>query len=182
MTRQNVTDGPARDHDAQVPDLGGDGMVYSEASAAIDVERRVRALVAGSPRRPTASSSRTDCGGVDRPGCGEAARARGDDEAPFSSSKGQPDTHLDHFVVLAEGKLADLAPKAPFEEGAELQVRTPRGRRHDGTAAVGKLDGVGRLRRRGGLARRQAGEGAHRARARRRRLRDLVRRARQAGP
>ena len=32
--------------------------------------------------------------------------------------EGKPDTHLDHFVVLAEGKLPDLAPEAPVEEGA----------------------------------------------------------------
>jgi predicted RNA-binding protein with TRAM domain len=55
--------------------------------------------------------------------------------------EGKPDTHLDHFVVLAEGKLADLAPTAPFEEGAELQVELGEVDRHDGTAAVGKLDG-----------------------------------------
>jgi len=55
--------------------------------------------------------------------------------------EGKPDMHLDHFVVLAEGKLADLAPKAPVEEDAELQVELVEVDRHDGTAAVGKLDG-----------------------------------------
>ncbi len=48
MTRQNVTDGPREVMTRKCPTCGGDGIVYSEASAAIDVERRLRALVAGS--------------------------------------------------------------------------------------------------------------------------------------
>src|SRR5205823_4588410 len=48
MTRQNVTDGPREIMTRKCPTCGGDGIVYSEASAAIDVERRLRALAAGS--------------------------------------------------------------------------------------------------------------------------------------
>ena len=48
MTRQNVTDGPREILTRKCPTCGGDGIVYSEASAAIDVERRLRALAAGS--------------------------------------------------------------------------------------------------------------------------------------
>jgi predicted RNA-binding protein with TRAM domain len=43
--------------------------------------------------------------------------------------------------VLAEGKLADLAPAAPFAEGDELQVELVEVDRHDGGAAIGKLEG-----------------------------------------
>src|SRR2546421_2475901 len=48
MTRQNVTDGPREVMTRKCPTCGGDGIVYSEASAAIDVERRLKALAAGS--------------------------------------------------------------------------------------------------------------------------------------
>ncbi len=48
MTRQNVTDGPRELMTRKCPTCGGDGIVYSDASAAIDVERRVRALATGS--------------------------------------------------------------------------------------------------------------------------------------
>src|SRR5439155_20458719 len=48
----------------------------------------------------------------------------------------------DPFVVLGEGKLADLAPPAPVAEGAELQIELVEVDRHDGSAAVGKLDGI----------------------------------------
>src|SRR5258706_8009037 len=51
MTRQNVTDGPREVMTRKCPTCGGDGIVYSEASAAIDVERRLRSFAAGSKSR-----------------------------------------------------------------------------------------------------------------------------------
>ena len=55
---------------------------------------------------------------------------------------GKPDMHVDHFVVLAEGKLVDLAPQAPVEEGVELSLDLVEIDRHDGGAAVGKVEGL----------------------------------------
>src|SRR5438445_160739 len=56
--------------------------------------------------------------------------------------EGKPAMHSDHFVVLAEGKLVDLAPGAPVDEGAELTIELVEVDRHDAAAAVGKLDGL----------------------------------------
>jgi hypothetical protein len=56
--------------------------------------------------------------------------------------EGKAQSHLDHFVVLAEGKLVDLAPEAPVAEGAEVMLQLVEVDRHDATAAVGKLDGL----------------------------------------
>src|SRR5215470_4099439 len=55
--------------------------------------------------------------------------------------EGKPDMHLDHFVVLGEGKLADLAPAAPVAEDAEIQIELVEVDRHDAAAGVGKVDG-----------------------------------------
>src|SRR4029079_18678045 len=52
MTRQNVTDGPREVMTRKCPTCGGDGIVVSDATIALDVERRLRALAAGS--RPQA--------------------------------------------------------------------------------------------------------------------------------
>ncbi len=142
MTRQNVTDGPREVMTRKCPTCGGDGIVYSEASAAIDVERRLRSLVAGSRSQayrvelaaPIASAL-----------IGPGARRLVELEALTKRRfflEGKPDTHLDHFVVLAEGKLADLAPASPVVEGAELQIELVEVDRHDASAAVGKLDGI----------------------------------------
>ena len=142
MTRQNVTDGPREVMTRKCPTCGGDGIVYSEASAALDVERRLRALAAGSRSQafrveladPIASAL-----------VGPGARRLIELEALTKKRfflEGKPDTHLDHFVVLSEGKLADLAPPAPVGEDAETMLQLVEVDRYDAAAAVGKLDGL----------------------------------------
>ena len=141
MTRQNVTDGPRELMTQKCPTCGGDGIVYSEASAAIDVERRLRALVAGS----RSQAYRVELAApIAAALIGPGARRLQELEALTKRRfflDGKPDMHADHFVVLAEGKLADLAPAAPVAEGAELQLELVEVDRHDGDAAVGKVDG-----------------------------------------
>jgi ribonuclease G len=142
MTRQNVTDGPREVMTRKCPTCGGDGIVYSEASAAIDVERRLRALASGSRSQafkvelaaPIASA-------LIGPGARRLMELESLTKRRFFLA-GKPDMHSDHFVVLSEGKLADVAPSGPVEEGAELQVELVEVDRHDGSAAVGKLDGI----------------------------------------
>jgi len=142
MTRQNVTDGPREVMTRKCPTCGGDGIVYSEASAAIDVERRLRALAGGSRAQafrveladPIASAL-----------VGPGARRLIELEALTKKRfflDGKPETHLDHFVVLGEGKLVDLAPPAPVGEDAEIMLQLVEVDRYDGAAAVGKLDGL----------------------------------------
>jgi ribonuclease G len=142
MTRQNVTDGPREVMTRKCPTCGGDGIVYSEASAAIDVERRLRALAAASRAQafrveladPIASAL-----------IGPGARRLVELEALTKKRfflEGKPETHLDHFVVLSEGKLTDLAPPAPVGEDAEVMLQLVEVDRYDGSAAVGKLDGL----------------------------------------
>ncbi|HET7515989.1 MAG TPA: hypothetical protein VFJ60_14385, partial [Gaiella sp.] len=50
--------------------------------------------------------------------------------------------HADHFEVLAEGRRDDLAPQTSLTEGAEAELKLVEIDLHDGTAAVGKLDGI----------------------------------------
>ena len=82
MTRQNVTDGPREILTKKCPTCAGDGIVVSEASAALEVERRLRALAAGvtragipgrgepedrvAPARPGRLAPRRDRGGARR--------------------------------------------------------------------------------------------------------------------
>jgi ribonuclease G len=142
MTRQNVTDGPREVMTRKCPTCGGDGIVYSEASAAIDVERRLRALAAGSRAQafrveladPIASAL-----------VGPGARRLVELEALTKKRfflEGKPQTHLDHFVLLSEGKLADLAPAATVGEDSEVMLQLVEVDRYDAAAAVGKLDGL----------------------------------------
>jgi ribonuclease G len=142
MTRQNVTDGPREVMTRKCPTCGGDGIVYSEASAAIDVERRLRALAAGS----RAQAFRVELAeSIASALVGPGARRLLELEALTKKRfflEGKPQTHLDHFVVLTEGKLADLAPPAPVAEDAEVMLQLVEVDRYDGAAAAGKLDGL----------------------------------------
>jgi predicted RNA-binding protein with TRAM domain len=49
---------------------------------------------------------------------------------------------VDHFKVKTQGKLADIAPAAPVEEGAEVRLELVEVGEHDLHAGVGKLDGL----------------------------------------
>jgi ribonuclease G len=141
MTRQNVTDGPREVMTRKCPTCGGDGIVYSEASAAIDVERRLRALVSGSRSQAyRVELAEPIAAALIGPGARRLLELETLTKRKFFL-EGKPGMHLDHFVVLGEGKLADLAPAAPVAEGAELQLELVEVDRHDATAAVGKADG-----------------------------------------
>jgi len=124
------------------PTCGGDGIVYSEASAAIDVERRLRALAAGS----RAQAFRVELAdAIASALVGPGARRLIELEALTKKRfflEGKSETHLDHFVVVSEGKLVDLAPPAPVGEDAETMLQLVEVDRYDAAAAVGKLDGL----------------------------------------
>ncbi|HZT53220.1 MAG TPA: hypothetical protein VE995_02440, partial [Gaiellaceae bacterium] len=121
---------------------GGDGIVYSEASAAIDAERRLRALAAGS----RAQAFRVELAdSIASALVGPGARRLVELEALTKKRfflAGKPQVELDHFVVVGEGKLADLAPQAPVAEGKETTLQLVEVDRYDAAAAVGKLDGL----------------------------------------
>jgi ribonuclease G len=142
MTRQNVTDGPREIMTRKCPTCAGDGIVYSEASAAIDVERRLRSFAAGSKSQAfRIELSAPIASALVGPGARRLIELEALTKRRFFL-EGKPSTHADHFVVLAEGKLADLAPQSPVEEGAELTIELVEVDRHDAAAAVGKLDGL----------------------------------------
>ena len=142
MTRQNVTDGPREILTKKCPTCAGDGIVVSEASAALEVERRLRALASGSRAQafrvevsPKTASLLLGAGGTRLAEIEAASRKRF-----FLVPK--EGVHADHAAVLAEGKLADLQPEAPVAEGAEVQLKLVELDKHDSGSAVGKLDGL----------------------------------------
>jgi ribonuclease G len=141
MTRQNVTDGPREILTKKCPTCGGDGIVVSERTAAVDVERRLRALATGSRKQAYRVELNAKVASML---LGPAASRLAELEAQtrrrfFLVPKEH--VHTDHLLVLAEGKLEDLAPKTPVEEGAQLQLQLVEVGLHDPSTAVGKVDG-----------------------------------------
>jgi hypothetical protein len=106
------------------------------------VERRLRALAAGSRSQAFRVELAESIASVL---IGPGARRLLELEALTKKRfflDGKPQTHLDHFVLLAEGKLVDLAPPAPVGEDSEIMLQLVEVDRYDGAAAVGKLDGL----------------------------------------
>jgi ribonuclease G len=145
MTRQNVTDGPREVMTRKCPTCGGDGIVVSDATVALDIERKLRALAAaGAGSRIQAyrvALHPRELALVAGPGGERLAELEDATRRRFYLVSAEGHVHTDHFEVLAEGRRADLAPAAPFEEGAELDVKLVEIDLHDATSAVGRVDG-----------------------------------------
>jgi len=146
MTRQKVTDGPREVMTRKCPTCAGDGIVVSDATIALQIERRLKALaVAGAGSRvqayrialhPKELSLLAGPGGERLSALEDATRRR------FFLVPAEGHVHADHFEVLAEGRRDDLAPQTSLTEGAEVELKLVEIDLHDGTAAVGKLDGL----------------------------------------
>jgi len=139
MTRQNVTDGPREILTKPCPVCGGDGIVYSEGSSAIDLERRLRQLALG----PRSKAFRVEVNAK------VASLLIGPDGSRLKEIEDRTKCRffleladveaLDHFVVLAEGAVEDMRPTTPVEEGAEVELMLVEVGLYDSQAAVGKV-------------------------------------------
>ena len=143
MTRQNVTDGPREVMTKKCPTCGGDGIVVSEHTAAVDVERRLRGLVTPGSRSKAFKvevSARTAAIVAGPAG----ARLREIEEMTKRQFflVGKEDEHVDHFRVLEQGTLEKVAPESPVHVGQELELSLGEVGLYDAHAGVAKLDGA----------------------------------------
>ena len=158
MTRQNVTDGPREILTKKCPTCAGDGIVVSEASAAVEVERRLRALAAGSRAQAfqvevnaKIASLLLGPGGSRLAELEEATKRRF-----FLAAK--EDVHLDHFRrARARASSSSSQPPAPVAEGAELELKLVEVGLHDAERRRRQARRLRRRRRRRREARRQEG-------------------------
>jgi ribonuclease G len=143
MTRQNVTDGPREVMTKKCPTCGGDGIVVSELTAAVDVERRLRGLVTpGARAKAFKVEVAAKVAWLVAGSGGERLRELEETTRRDFFLVGVEGVHLDHFRVLAQGTLESVAPSLPFEPGQELEVKLGEVGLHDSQAAVGRFDGV----------------------------------------
>ena len=144
MTRQNVTDGPREILTRKCPTCAGDGIVVSDHTVAMQIERKLRALAAPGNRvqaykvalHPRVLELLVGSGGSRLAAIEEATRRR------FFLVPAEGHIHADHFEVVAEGKLVDLQPSSPLVEGSTVELKLGEVGRYDATAAAGKVEGV----------------------------------------
>jgi ribonuclease G len=143
MTRQNVTDGVREILTKTCPTCAGEGVVLSEETVAIDVERKLRDLAAEKPDaeafliqinpRVTQLLAR----GPGRPLL-DVEKDTGK-HFHFEGSEGLP---TDHFAVVLEGTRAEVEDRAlPFREGEEVLVLINEPHMYAEDDAVAKIDG-----------------------------------------
>jgi ribonuclease G len=144
MTRQNVTDGPREILTIRCPVCSGDGIVVSDSTHALEVERELKAVAKGSRVQafevavhPQVLPLLVGSGGARLEALEAATRRR----FFLVPAAGNGHVHLDHFEVVRQGKLETLRPDAPVVEGAEVEVKLVEVGLHDPTAGVAKVDG-----------------------------------------
>jgi ribonuclease G len=148
MTRQNVTDGAREIMTKACPTCGGEGVVKSEETIAIEAERRLRELVAeagaGGGEIPEAYLVRMNPK-VTAYFTADGARVLHGLEQEtgrffsFTGSEGLP---LDHFAIVESGPRADIEEQSvPFREGEEVHVDIVEPHMYSEDDAVAKVDG-----------------------------------------
>jgi ribonuclease G len=148
LTRQNVTEGVREIMTRACPTCEGTGVIRSEETIAIDVERRLRQLIAERREKgdklpeamllqlnPGVSKEFTGAGG-------RVLRALEDEIGVallFEGSEGLP---LDHFAITMEGPRAEVEERAvPFRTGDEVLVEIVEPHMYAVDDAVAKIDG-----------------------------------------
>ena len=144
MTRQNVTEGVREILTKTCPTCDGEGVVLSEETVALDVERRLRELAAERPE-PEAfliqahpAVATTLLGGPGTPPLIELEQELGR-HFHFEGSESLP---IDHFEVMLEGARGEVEERAlPFQVGHEVLVSIEEPHMYNEDDAVAKIDG-----------------------------------------
>jgi ribonuclease G len=139
MTRQNVTEGVREIMTRACPTCDGEGVIKSEETIAIEIERRLRDEVGAEPAYLVRMNPR-----VTAQFTGHSASALRALEAEtgkvfyFEGSEGLP---LDHFAITARGTQEEIAEQAvPFRPGDELLVHIVEPHMYNVDDAVAKID------------------------------------------
>ena len=145
MTRQNVTDGVREIMTKPCPTCEGEGVVLSEDTVAIEVDRWLRDLAAEKPKAPAflirvhpkVASILVGGHGVEGP-IHEIEQETGR-HFHFEGTEALP---IDHFEVVLEGTPDEVEERAlPFREGEEVLVHIEEPHMYNEDDAVAKLDG-----------------------------------------
>jgi ribonuclease G len=145
MTRQNVTDGAREILTKTCPTCDGEGVVLSEETVAIEVERELRDLASEHPNSP-AFLIRVNprvatilVGGQGVPGPIVEVETDTGRHFHFEGTEALP---IDTFDVVLEGSREDVEERAlPFREGEEVLVSIEEPHMYNDDDAVAKLDG-----------------------------------------
>jgi ribonuclease G len=143
MTRQNVTEGVREIMSRPCPTCGGEGVILSEETIAIEIERRLRDIAAEEPKteaflvqlNPRVTAEFT----------GQGSRVLHALERQTGKSflfEGSEGLALDHYAITFQGTREEVEERAlPFRPGDEVLVEIVEPHMYDVDDAVAKIDG-----------------------------------------
>jgi ribonuclease G len=143
MTRQNVTEGVREIMSRPCPTCGGEGVILSEETIAIEIERRLRDIAAEEPEteaflvqlNPRVTAEFT----------GQGSRVLHALERQTGKSflfEGSEGLALDHYAITFQGTREEVEERAlPFRPGDEVLVEIVEPHMYDVDDAVAKIDG-----------------------------------------
>ncbi len=143
MTRQNVTEGVREIMTRECPTCDGEGVIRSEETIAIELERRLRDVAVENPDseaflvqvNPRVSTQFTGNGS-------RVLHALESDTAKSFLFEGSEGLALDHFAITFMGTRAEVEERAlPFRQGDEVLVEIVEPHMYDVDDAVAKIDG-----------------------------------------
>ena len=143
MTRQNVTDGPREILTIACPTCSGDGVVVSDETHAVEVERKLRRLAASSRSEAFRVELNSRVAGIlIGPGGSRLDELEKDTGRRFLFET-KDELSPDHFAVLAKGPAARIFGKEafPVASGQELEVKLEERHLQHETDAIARLDG-----------------------------------------
>lgn len=144
MTRQNVTEGVREIMSRECPTCHGEGVIKSEETIAIEVERQLREIASRAKRgveaflvqlNPRVSAKFTG----DSMRVLHALEKETGKQFLFEGTEGLP---LDHFVITMEGAAEEIQERAiPFRVGDEVKVDIIEPHMYEADDAIAKVGG-----------------------------------------
>jgi ribonuclease G len=142
MTRQNVSEGVREIMNKACPTCDGEGVVRSEETIAIDVERRLRKLAKQSRAEAFLVQVHPRVAAILIGGGGKPLRELEQETGKLFHFQGSEGIPLDTFEILAEGSRDEIEDRAlPFKQGEEVLIRIEEPHMYNVDDAIAKIDG-----------------------------------------
>jgi ribonuclease G len=142
MTRQNVSEGVREIMNKTCPTCQGEGVVRSEETIAIDVERRLRKLVRDSKSEAFLVQVHPRVAAILIGGGGKPLRELEEETGKVFHFHGTEGSPLDTFAITEEGTRNEIEHRAlPFKKGEEVLIRIEEPHMYNIDDAIAKIDG-----------------------------------------
>jgi ribonuclease G len=142
MTRQNVTDGVREIMTRPCPTCQGEGVIRSEETIAIELERKLRVLAKERDAEALLLQMNPRVSSVFTRDGARILRQLEEQTGKWFHFEGSEGLPLSHFAITGEGTREEVSERAlPFREGDEVLVQIVEPHMYNVDDAVAKIDG-----------------------------------------